>query len=226
MTVLNKKEIISYMKKRNIENRLIVTPLFKIEDKTDEIDSAIDQVSVDVRLGNEFIVMRKQMLSCLNISQKKINKKNFYRYPEKIRINFFEEFVLHPNQLIIGSTLEYIKLPNNLMAYVSGKSSWGRMGLIIATAIKIDPGFKGCITLEMINLGEIPIEINPGIPIAQLIFHKTRALKKDDKYSGIFKCPTGPQFPNFIDIMSRYKFWSSDNSDIDCHGDGSFDNKM
>lgn len=217
MGALNKKEIINYMKEMNIEKRLIVTPLFKTEDKKDEIDSAVDQVSVDVRLGNEFIVMRKQMLSCLNISQKNNDNndnKDLYKYPETIRINFFEKFVLHPNQLIIGSTLEYIKLPNNLMAYVSSKSSWGRMGLIVATAIKIDPGFKGCITLEIINLGEIPIEINPGIPIAQLIFHKTKMLKKNDKYSGIFKCPTGPQFPNFIDIMSKHKFWSSDNSDV------------
>ena len=217
MGALNKKEIINYMKEMNIEKRLIVTPLFKTEDKKDEIDSAVDQVSVDVRLGNEFIVMRKQMLSCLNISQKNNDNndnKDLYKYPETIRINFFEKFVLHPNQLIIGSTLEYIKLPNNLMAYVSSKSSWGRMGLIVATAIKIDPGFKGCITLEIINLGEIPIEINPGIPIAQLIFHKTKILKKNDKYSGIFKCPTGPQFPNFIDIMSKHKFWSSDNSDV------------
>ena len=217
MGALNKKEIINYMKEMNIEKRLIVTPLFKTEDKKDEIDSAVDQVSVDVRLGNEFIVMRKQMLSCLNISQKNNDNndnKDLYKYPETIRINFFEKFVLHPNQLIIGSTLEYIKLPNNLMAYVSSKSSWGRMGLVVATAIKIDPGFKGCITLEIINLGEIPIEINPGIPIAQLIFHKTKILKKNDKYSGIFKCPTGPQFPNFIDIMSKHKFWSSDNSDV------------
>lgn len=217
MGALNKKEIINYMKEMNIEKRLIVTPLFKTEDKKDEIDSAVDQVSVDVRLGNEFIVMRKQMLSCLNISQKNNDNndnKDLYKYPETIRINLFEKFVLHPNQLIIGSTLEYIKLPNNLMAYVSSKSSWGRMGLIVATAIKIDPGFKGCITLEIINLGEIPIEINPGIPIAQLIFHKTKILKKNDKYSGIFKCPTGPQFPNFIDIMSKHKFWSSDNSDV------------
>ena len=213
MAVLNKKEIISYMKAKSIKKRLIITPLFKIKGKKDKIDSAVDQVSIDVRLGNEFIVMKKQMLSCLNILQKNIEYKNLYRYPEKIRINFFDKFVLHPNQLIIGSTLEYIQIPNNLMAYVSAKSAWGRMGLIIATAIKIDPGFKGCITLEIINLGEIPIEINPGIPIAQLIFHKTKALKKDENYSGIFKFPTGPEFPKFIDIMSKHEFWSSNKSE-------------
>jgi len=212
MAVLNKKEIIRYMKEPKIKDRLIITPSFKPEGKKDKIDSTVDQVSIDVRLGNEFIVMRKQMLSCLNILQKNNNNEDLYKYPETIRINFFEKFVLHPNQLIIGSTLEYIKLPNNLMAYVSGKSAWGRMGLIVATAIKIDPGFKGCITLEIINLGEIPIEINPGIPIAQLIFHKTKRLKKNDEYSGTFRCPTGPEFPKFVNIMDKHKFWSSDNS--------------
>ena len=57
---------------------------------------------------------------------------------------------------------EYVQLPPGLMCYVIGKSSWGRMGLIIATATKVDPGFKGCITLEIVNEGEIPLVLYPG----------------------------------------------------------------
>jgi dCTP deaminase len=68
--------------------------------------------------------------------------------------------------------LEWIRLPRNLAAIVTGKSSWGRRGLIIATATGVHPGFSGCLTLEITNLGEIPIKIRPGIHICQLFVHK------------------------------------------------------
>ena len=63
-------------------------------------------------------------------------------------------------------------LPKNLAAYVIGKSSWGRRGLIIATATGVHPGFKGCLTLELSNVGELPIAIKPGMKICQLFFHR------------------------------------------------------
>jgi dCTP deaminase len=68
-------------------------------------------------------------------------------------------------------TLEWLRIPKNLAAYVVGKSSWGRAGLIIATATGVHPGFKGCLTLELSNVGEIPIAVQPGIAICQLFVH-------------------------------------------------------
>jgi dCTP deaminase len=62
-------------------------------------------------------------------------------------------------------------MPKDLAAYVIGKSSWGRRGLIIATATAVHPGFVGCLTLELSNVGEVPIEIKPGMRICQLCFH-------------------------------------------------------
>ncbi|MGA2317948.1 MAG: dCTP deaminase [Thermodesulfobacteriota bacterium] len=126
------------------------------------------------------------------------------RYQEHVRLNYHEQFVLHPNQLIIGSTLEYVSLPCKLMCYVVGKSTWGRMGLVIATATKVDPGFKGCITLEMINQGEVPVILYPGIPIAQLVFHETMG---EAKYEGGYNCATGPQFPDFSKNIEAWKYW-------------------
>ena len=197
MSVLTRQEIIAYMNKEAIKDRLIITPLF-------DLDELIDPASINVRLGNEFIIMKKESFSALDIRKQKELATGIERYQENVRLNYREEFVLHPNQLIIGSTLEYVGLPSKLMCYVVGKSTWGRMGLIIATATKVDPGFKGCITLEMINQGEVPVILYPGIPIAQLVFHETIG---EAEYKGKYNCATGPQFPDFIKNIEDWKFW-------------------
>jgi dCTP deaminase len=194
---LTKEKIIDYMDEEEIENRLIITPVF-------DITELIDPASVNVRLGNEFIVMKKESFPLLDIRNQDMLAARIERYQESIRLNYREKFVLHPNQLIIGSTLEYVSLPKKLMCYVVGKSTWGRMGLIIATATKVDPGFKGCITLEMINQGEVPVVLYPGIPIAQLVFHETIG---ESEYRGKYNCPTGPQFPDFIRNIEDWRFW-------------------
>src|SRR5260370_39654778 len=67
--------------------------------------------------------------------------------------------------------MEWIRLPGDLGGYVVGKSSWGRRGLVIATAVGVHPGFSGCLTLEITNLGELPISIQPGMQICQLFLH-------------------------------------------------------
>jgi dCTP deaminase len=198
MSTLTRKEFIEYMNKVAIKDRLIVTPLFNPSE-------SFDPSSINVRLGNEFIIMRKQSFPLLNIADRETITPRIDRYKEKVRLRFREQFVLHPGQLIIGSTLEYISLPCELMCYVVGKSTWGRMGLIIATATKVDPGFRGCITLEIINEGEVPIVIYPGIPIAQLVFHRTTG---EVEYKGKYSCSTGPQFPNFTHKnINDWEFW-------------------
>ncbi len=113
---------------------------------------------------------------------------------------------MHPGQLVLGSTLEYVQLPRDLMAYVIGKSSWGRMGLVIATATKVDPGFKGCITLEIVNEGEIPLVLYPGLPIAQLVLH---AVVDGDAYAGGYSCAVGPEFPKFRASDPSWRFWTA-----------------
>lgn len=196
MTVLTLNKIKEKMKSGKMEDRLIVTPLI-------EPSESFDPASINVRLGTEFIVMRKRSFPILDIADEELANR-IEKYYEKIRINYGEKFVLHPNQLIIGSTFEYISLPQTLMCYVIGKSSWGRMGLIIATATKVDPGFKGCVTLEIINEGEVPIVLYPGIPIAQLVFHETIG---DSEYDGVYNYATGPQFPDFSKNYEKWNFW-------------------
>lgn len=195
MSALTKSDIKKWMAKC-ISDRLIVTPLINPE-------KSIGTTSVDVRLGNKFILMQRQAFPVLDIGKEEADS-SVGKYQQSIRVNYHEEFILHPRQLVIGSTFEYVQIPPGLMCYVTGKSSWGRMGLIIATATKVDPGFKGCITLEIINEGEIPVKLYPGLPIAQLVFHETS--DKNDVYNGQYICPIGPEFPRFS-LSKDWRFW-------------------
>jgi len=87
-------------------------------------------------------------------------------------VPFTEEYVLHPGSFVLGATLEWLALPACLSGYVTGKSRLGRHGLVIETAAGIHPWFSGCLTLEMGNIGEVPLRICPGMPICQVFFHK------------------------------------------------------
>src|SRR5204863_735414 len=90
-------------------------------------------------------------------------------------VSFGSRFILHPRNFVLGVTLEWLRLPSDLAGYVVGRSSWGRRGLIIATAAGVHPGFTGCLTLELSNVGEIPIAVKPGVSICQLFLHTVKA---------------------------------------------------
>lgn len=96
-------------------------------------------------------------------------------------------FVLHPGEFVLGHTIEYVTVPADLVGRVEGKSSLGRLGLIVhATAGYIDPGFRGRITLEMSNLLKVPIVLRPGKLIAQLSFQQMLSSAKDP-YDGRYQ---------------------------------------
>ncbi len=178
--IIPKAELLDLIKSKE----LVITPLLDCKQ--------INRASIDVRLGNEFIIMKQSALSGLDVKEYKKFGQEIRQCQDKIRIRFKEPFVLHPQQFVLGSTLEYVSFPQNLMAYVIGRSSWGRLGLVIATATFVDPGFKGTITLELVNLGDVPITLYPCLRIAQLVFHK---LDEDvEPYSGKYEISTGPQF--------------------------------
>jgi len=103
-------------------------------------------------------------------------------------VPFGRRIVIHPHQFMLAASLEYLRLPSDLMAYVIGRSTWGRLGLIVATAIGIQPGFAGTLTLELRNLGETPLALWPGQAIAQLFFHEVKTKPRGkgglSQYSG------------------------------------------
>lgn|GEM_PF-4443906 len=128
----------------------------------------VDRSSIDIRLGSEFIVTKLHSVTKIDATNYN-DELNSYQYQSRIYIPFGKPYILHPGKFILANTLEYVVMPDDYFALVVGRSSWGRLGLNIATAAKVDPGFKGCITLEINNLGEIPIFLYPGSRIGQLV---------------------------------------------------------
>ena len=143
--------------KPETEDPLVITPTPPDLTKLAERGSG----SIDIRLGTWFMTLRQARMTHLAIdapgSQVQLTKTHY--------VPFGSEYYLHPRSFVLSVTLEWIRLPKNLAAYVIGKSSWGRRGLIIATATGVHPGFKGCLTLELSNVGELPIAIKPGMEI-------------------------------------------------------------
>lgn len=138
--------------------------------------------SVDLRLGTRFLSTKHGRSTILDIEHenKDINKQK--RIMEAHYVPFGNKFILHPRDFVLGVTLEWIKLPHDLSGYVQGRSSWGRRGLVIATAVGVHCGFSGCLTLELTNLGEIPIAIYPGMTICQLFLHHVEtSIKNTDQ---------------------------------------------
>ncbi len=130
----------------------------------------IQPASVDVRLDKEFLVFRNHTSEVIDPFNKRED------LMEKVTVDDGDAFVLHPGEFVLGSTLEVVGLPDDLVARVEGKSSLGRLGLLIhATAGFVDPMFKGQVTLELSNVATLPIKLWPGMRIGQFSFHKIDA---------------------------------------------------
>ncbi len=172
--VLKEEELRERLFTSDLERRLAITPMI---DPTEQINEG----SVDVRLGTEFVISKKTRYSIIDPKGHKHGRSLKLRIPElqeKVYTRVGKKLVLHPSQFALGCTLEYIRLPCDVIGYVIGRSSWGRLGLVIATATYVHPGFAGVLTLELVNLGDTPIALYPGIRIAQLTFHKLTNVEK------------------------------------------------
>jgi dCTP deaminase len=125
----------------------------------------VQPASVDLRLGGSFRVFHNHRATSIDLRNPPAN------LTEEVVIPEGDAFVIHPGEFALGRTLEYVELPDDIVARIEGKSSLGRLGLIVhATAGFCDPGFQGTLTLELNNLTRVPILLYPGLPIAQLSF--------------------------------------------------------
>ena len=134
---------------------------------------AVDTTSIDLRLGRWFLTLRQSRTEILDPLVQREEEGSESRTTKRYFVPFAERFILHPGRFALGATLEWIRLPTGISGYVTGKSSWGRRGLIIETAAGVHPGFSGCLTLELANVGEIPIALRPGMPVCQIFLHDT-----------------------------------------------------
>ncbi|MFC1536836.1 dCTP deaminase [Pseudomonadota bacterium] len=163
MSALSKPCIIKRLRK----GELILSPILS--------DSQIGSSAVDLRLGNVAKMVRARGLShvdpqkYLDVNDHNVIKGSQQKL-ERYEIPFKEPLLLHPGMLALVPTLEWVKLPDNLKGIVTARSCWAREGLSIATASFINPGYCGIITLELANLGQIPISLFPGMRLAQIAF--------------------------------------------------------
>ncbi len=128
-------------------------------------EAMVQPASVDLRLGRSFRVFHNHRITAIDLRRPPDN------LTEQVVVDPDEPFVIHPGEFCLGRTEEWVELPDDVVARIEGKSSLGRLGLIVhATAGFCDPGWRGTLTLELNNLTRVPIKLWPGLPIAQLSF--------------------------------------------------------
>lgn len=128
-------------------------------------EDAVQPASLDIRLDRYFRVFRNHRDAFIDIRESAEN------LTEPLEIADDEPFVLHPGEFVLGSTVEHVRLANDLVARVEGKSSLGRLGLLVhATAGFVDPGWDGNLTLELSNVATLPIRLYYDMKIGQLSF--------------------------------------------------------
>lgn len=199
----------SSQEQADVNDPLVITPFPNLEDL-----KRSGAASVDLRLGTWFSSMRQTRIPVLEVDDELAHAaKEAGITVEQLRVfreflpvseapseanlirpqyvSFGSRFILHPQSFVLGVTLEWIRLPADLAGYVVGRSSWGRRGLIIATAAGVHPGFTGCLTLELTNVGEIPIAIKPGMTICQLFLHSVES-KSMEVDKSPFSCSRRP----------------------------------
>ena len=147
--------------------------------------------SVDLRLGRWFLAVQQTRSTAIDL-RKARSSDEFEASEGKMHyVPFGRSFVIHPGRFVLAATLEWVKVPETVGGYITGKSLLGRRGLIIETAAGLHPCFSGCITLEISNCGEVPIALVPGMRICQIFFHRvTRRSPENETSFGGRRRPT------------------------------------
>jgi dCTP deaminase len=174
------------IRRRLEEGDLVVEPL-------DDPEVQLQPASVDLRLGREFLEFQRTNIPCIHPE----SDDEVAEYVDETVVDEGDDFVLHPGDFVLGTTRERVEIPPDLIAHVEGRSSLGRLAIVVhATAGLCDPGYKGQITLELSNLGAAPVALSPGMRISQLTFtvlssaaERPYGAERGSKYQG----QAGPQ---------------------------------
>lgn len=164
--ILNDEKIKEYLK----SGKIIITPGPK--------NIQIQPASVDLRLSDELVVMKTSPLPYDTANNDKNTTSTEDMYHTR-KFSNDDPLILKPREFVLTQTLEYVEIPDDLLGRVEGRSSLGRLGVAVhITAGFIDPGFKGNITLEMVNLGHVPIVLYPNQRVCQIVFEELNAPAK------------------------------------------------
>jgi len=150
-------------------------------------DDAIGPGTIDLRVGSAFLAAERSSAPSVVASDPQAARKLF----GEVRIRRGYKFVMQPRQFVLASTFEYIAMPNDLVGLIQSRSTYGRMGIISATAAFVGPGYKGCPTLELVNVGEVAVELDAYEPICQLILLST---EQPPMPPSRYQCATRPEF--------------------------------
>lgn len=184
MTLLHHEALLEALNEgSDFDKRLVVAPLLDEEQ--------VGEGSIDLRLGTDFLLLRRTVQAGVDVGDPNLQAQLDGLY-DRVAVPLGEGLWLHPQQFVLGATLEFLRVPPTLGAYILGRSSWGRVGLLVATAVVVQPGFAGALTLELVNAGDSPIKLYPGLKIAQLTVHSL-AGKTVFAKSPTYRAPTRPQ---------------------------------
>lgn len=198
MAILSDTDIKNYLNK----GKIIIHPL-------EDPEIQIQPSSVDLRIGNEFKgfrIVRKPVIDPMD-------KGDLESYMESFYLEEGEPFIIHPGEFALATTYETIKLPGDLVGRVEGRSSMGRLGITMhVTAGYIDPGFHGKITLEISNIGKMPVALYTGQRVCQIVFETMTSPSekpyghpdRDSKYMGQER-PITSKIKQDLEIRNRFK---------------------
>lgn len=176
--MLDNQSLKSLLDHERLDERLVIAPLLD--------PTQIGPASIDLRLGTEFLETPRTERGVTDPFEP-VNDRRFV-------VPFGHTFVIHPGQFLLGSTFEYIRMPYSHAGQVLNRSSWARNGLIVATAVTVQPGFGGTLTLELVNMGAVPLQLHTGSRIAQLVVWGLQATTQQPyDVSPKYDAPLGPQ---------------------------------
>jgi dCTP deaminase len=152
-----------------------------------DLEVQLGSCSIDLRLGNAFRIFESGVHGVIDF-QKNAN----HEFTKEITVVEGQSFIIQPGDFVLGTTVEELEVPDDLLGNLEGRSSIGRLGIIIhSTAASVDPGMRGHITLELANMGKLPVALYPGMRICSISFEQLTSpaevpyyKKKSAKYVG------------------------------------------
>jgi len=193
MAVVAKSEMLERLGLEISERRsLVITPLLQRKSVL-EANSSID--AIDVRLGTHFLLPQVPPAP-FHYPSKSLSRKSHFQ----VHVPFGRFLVVPAHQTVLGATLEFLKMPDDLCGQILTKSSIARTFMVIETAPWIHPGYRGCLTLEIANVSNTPLLLYPGRLIGQLVFFELSDREESErKLAGTYLAPVYPEAPIFND---------------------------